>query len=97
MRKSVLINGKKILDKISLYTYLHEQFNFAYPIGNNLDGLWDVLSHNQSLKRITIIHSSVLKNNLNEYAISFLELLSSLQEKRNIELIIYEGKRNETN
>lgn len=96
MKKSVLINGKKIKDKQSLYTYLYKQLNFAYPIGNNLDALWDVLSHNQMLKKITIIHSNVLKDNLNEYALSLLDLLRSLQEKRNIELIIYEGKRNET-
>lgn len=96
MYKSVLINGKKVSDKTSLYIYLSKQFNFAYPVGHNLDALWDVLSHHQTLKKITIIHSDVLKDNLNDYALSLLDLFSSLQEKRNIELVIYEGKRNET-
>jgi len=96
MKKRVLINGKKIIDKTSLYAYLHQQFNFPYPIGQNLDALWDVLSHNQTLKKITIIHSEVIKHNLNEYADALIDLFKSLQKERNIEIVIYEGKRNET-
>jgi len=96
MKKRVLINGKKIIDKTSLYAYLHHQFNFPYPIGYNLDALWDVLSHNQSLKKITIIHSEVIKHNLKAYADTLIDLFKSLQKERNIEIVIYEGKRNET-
>ena len=97
MKKSVLINGKRIKNKSDLYPYLEQAFRLSQPIGHNLDALWDTLSHTKTLKKITIIHSNQLSYNLGEYAKSLLDLFNSLKTKSNIELIIYKGKRNETN
>lgn len=97
MKKSILINGKKIKTKIELYTYLESQFSLPTPMGHNLDALWDVLSHNQSIQKITFIHTKEFKQNLSEYADSFIELLQEIQLKRNIEIKLFEGKRNENN
>jgi len=97
MKKSVLINGNRIKNKSDLYPYLEQAFKLTNPIGHNLDALWDTLSYTKTLKKITIIHSNQLINNLDDYAQSLLDLFNTLKTKRNIELIIYKGKRNETN
>lgn len=96
MKKSVLINGKHINDKSDLYPYLEHVFKLTQPIGHNLDALWDTLSHNQTLKKITFIHYDQIENNLGDYSQSLLDLFNSLKSERNLELQVYKGKRNET-
>lgn len=97
MKKSVLINGNRIKNKYDLFPYLEQVFKLSQPMGHNLDALWDTLSHTKTLNKITIIHSNQLMNNLGDYAQSLLDVFNTLKTKRNIELIIYRGKRNETN
>lgn len=96
MRKTILINGNKIKNKTDLYNNLEKQLNLSYPMGHNLDALWDVLSHNHSLKKITIIHLNQLSCNLGDYTQSLIKTLIAIQDKNNLKLDIYEGKRNET-
>ena len=97
MKKRVLINGNKIISKSELYPYLEQAFKLSYPIGHNLDALWDTLSTTKTLQKITIIHSNKLSDNLGEYAQSLFDLFNTLKTKRNIEIKIYKGRRNETN
>ncbi len=95
MKKTILINGNKIKSKTDLYSNIKHQLKLPSPMGHNLDALWDVLSHNHSLKKITIIHLNQLHFNLGDYTQSLIKTLSALQEKNNLQLDIYEGKRNE--
>jgi ribonuclease inhibitor len=97
MKRKILVNGKKILNKSELHDYLAKQFNLPSHYGRNLDALWDGLSTNKNLKKITVIHANYIDRTLKEYGVSLLKLFKDLSEINNIELLIYkEGRKNET-
>lgn len=97
MKKSVLINGKMISNRNDLYQYLQKKFNYPESTGHNLDALWDVLSYSKSLKKITLIHTQELRLKLGDYAQSLIDLFMELNHKNQIQLIIFEGKRDGIN
>lgn len=97
MLKRILINGKKIQNRDQLHIYLKTQFNLPDYYGNNLDGLWDCLSHNQTIKKITLINSNHLNYILGEYGRLLINVFIDLQSKHSIEFIMYpEGRKYET-
>lgn len=97
MKRRVLINGKKIQSREQLHLYLKTQFNLPDYYGNNLDALWDYLSHNKSIEKITLINSIYLFNILGEYGQLLMNVFIDLQNKNSIELLIYpEGRKYET-
>ena len=89
-------NGNKIKSKTDLYSNIKHQLKLPSPMGHNLDALWDSLSHRKSIKKITIIHADHLSIILGKYSESLIQLFKDLSEKNEIELIIYSGKRNES-
>ena len=97
MKRRILLNGKKIQNREQLHLYLKTQFNLPDYYGNNLDALWDCLSHNQSIKKITLINSDYLNKVLGEYGQLLINVFIDLQNKHSIELLIYpEGRKYET-
>jgi len=97
MKRKILVNGKKIQDKSGLHDYLIKQFNLPSYYGRNLDALWDVLSTNKNLKKITVIHAGYLDTNLGDYSKSLLNLFKELSAINGVELLIFkEGRKNET-
>lgn len=96
MKRRILLNGKKIQNREQLHLYLKTQFNLPDYYGNNLDALWDCLSHNKSIKKITLINSIYLHNILGEYGQLLMNVFIDLQNKHSIELLIYpEGRKYE--
>jgi len=97
MKRKILVNGRKIQDKSELHDYLIKQFNLPLYYGRNLDALWDVLSTNKNLKKITVIHTSYLDKILGDYSKSLLNLFKELSAINDVELLIFnEGRKNET-
>lgn len=95
MKRKILVNGKKIQNNRELHDYLIKQFNLPLYYGRNLDALWDVLSTNKNLVKITVIHASYLDRILGEYNNSLLNLFKELSVINNVELLIYkEGRKN---
>jgi len=97
MKKSYLINGKKIKDRKQVHEYLRSVFNLPDYYGRNLDALWDCLSSDSTIKKITIIHTNDLKNTLGDYSTSLMNVFIDLTKKKSLELNIYSnGRKNET-
>ncbi len=97
MKKRILINGKKILNHDQLHLYLKHQFNLPEYYGNNLDALWDVLSHNKNIEKITVLYTDSLKQVLGNYGETFINLLKDLRTLNSIELCLFnEGRNNKT-
>jgi ribonuclease inhibitor len=97
MKRKILVNGKKIQDKSELHDYLIKQFSLPSHYGRNLDALWDVLSTNRNLKKITVIHASYLDKILGDYSKSLLNIFKELSAINDVELLIFkEGRKNET-
>jgi ribonuclease inhibitor len=97
MKRKILVNGRKIQDKSDLHDYLIKQFNLPSYYGRNLDALWDVLSSNRILKKITVIHTNYLDTILGDYSKSLLNLFKELSAINDVELLIYnESRKNET-
>lgn len=95
MKRKILVNGKKIQNNRELHDYLIKQFSLPLYYGRNLDALWDVLSTNKNLVKITVIHASYLDRILGEYSNSLLTLFKELSVINNVELLIYkEGRKN---
>jgi len=98
MKRSYLINGKKVVSKKQLHEYLIQVFNLPDYYGKNLDALWDCLSADNTIKKITIIHTDTLVNTLGDYSTSLFQLFNDLNKKKSIDLHIHsKGRKNETN
>jgi len=93
MKKSYLINGKKVVSKKQLHEYLTHIFKLPDYYGKNLDALWDCLSTDNKIKKITIIHTDTLVNTLGDYSTSLFQLLNDLSKKKSIELNLYTNGR----
>lgn len=98
MKQSYLINGKRVVNKTQLHDYLIQVFMLPEYYGRNLDALWDCLSTDSAMKKITIIHTESLVNALGDYSKSLIQLFDDLSKKRSIEIHLHtKGRKNETN
>ncbi|MDD2681906.1 MAG: barstar family protein [Bacilli bacterium] len=86
----ILLDGKKIINKKTLYLTLKDQINCDEFYGNNLDALWEVLSSVEEEIKIIINNQQDLINNLGEYADLLLELFHDLKDVN--ELVFIEVK-----
>ena len=71
----VIIDGRKITDKMMLHAYLKEQCQFPDYYGNNLDALYDVLTERSEPLEIKVEFAEELKEILCGYGEAFLETL----------------------
>lgn len=76
----ILLDGKQVINKQTLFLTLKEQINSDEFYGDNLDALWDVLSSTEEKIFVTILHQEDLKNNLGEYAELLIELFHDLKD-----------------
>lgn len=71
----VIIDGRKITDKVILHKYLKEQCGFPEYYGNNLDALYDVLTERSEPLEIKVEYAEELKEILCGYGEAFIETL----------------------
>ena len=71
----VIIDGRKITDKLELHAYMKEQCQFPDYYGNNLDALYDVLTERSEPLEIKVEYAEELKEILCGYGEAFLETL----------------------
>lgn len=71
----VVLDGRKITDKIVLHKYLKEQCGFPDYYGNNLDALYDVLTDRTEPLEIRLEYAEELKEVLCGYGEAFIETL----------------------
>lgn len=71
----VVLDGRKMTDKITLHTYLKEQCRFPDYYGNNLDALYDVLTDREEMLEIHLEYAEELKEVLCGYGEAFIETL----------------------
>lgn len=74
----IILDGKKIFDKKSLYNVFKNQFTDLY--GENLDALWDVLSYYTDKVKVVIINLNDLKYNLGNYIDQLMNLFNDLSK-----------------
>ena len=85
----VIIDGRKITDKLELHAYMKEQCQFPDYYGNNLDALYDVLTERSEPLEIKVEYAEELKEILCGYGEAFLETLQDAaaeNEKITIEI-----------
>ena len=71
----VILDGRKMTDKITLHKYLKEQCGFPDYYGNNLDALYDVLTDREEPLEIQLQYAEELKEILCGYGEAFIETL----------------------
>ena len=71
----VVLDGRKMTDKVTLHAYLKEECKFPEYYGNNLDALYDVLTDREEPLEIRVEHAEELKELLCGYGEAFLETL----------------------
>ena len=76
----VIIDGRKMTDKVTLHNYLKEQCKFPDYYGNNLDALYDVLTDREEPLEIQLEYAEELKELLCGYGEAFIETLQDAAE-----------------
>lgn len=71
----VIIEGKHITDKETLWKELHKSMKLPEYFGNNLDALADVLSEQNEKIQVKISDVQDIEENLGNYGKSFLKIL----------------------
>ena len=71
----VVLDGRKMTDKITLHQYLKEQCKFPEYYGNNLDALYDVLTDREEPLEIQLLHADEMQQVLCGYGEAFIETL----------------------
>lgn len=71
----VVLDGRKMTDKMTLHNYLKEQCKFPEYYGNNLDALYDVLTDREEPLEIRLEYAEELKEILCGYGEAFIETL----------------------
>ncbi len=85
----VVLDGRKMTDKMTLHNYLREQCGFPEYYGNNLDALYDVLTDREEPLEIRLEHAEELKEILCGYGEAFIETLEDAAASgRNFSLVI---------
>jgi ribonuclease inhibitor len=79
--KEIRLNGAKMLDKASTHAYLKQKLDLPDYYGENLDALWDCLSTDFSLKKITIYKPAAIIEHLGSYGGSIIKLLEQAAEE----------------
>jgi ribonuclease inhibitor len=87
--KEIRLNGEKMLDKASTHAYLKEKLALPNYYGENLDALWDCLTGDLSLKKITIYKPEAIIEHLGSYGESIINLFEqAAEENENIKVNI---------
>lgn len=90
----VIIDGRKITDKLELHAYMKEQCQFPDYYGNNLDALYDVLTERTEPLEICIEYAEELKERLCGYGEAFLEMLQDVSANGGNIRVVIMGENN---
>ena len=63
----VFLDCNKMTSKSEAHKYIKKKLNLPDYYGNNLDGLWDILSTKSKMISIFLLHEEKLYENLGEY------------------------------
>lgn len=94
MRKRVTLSGNKMTSKEALHTYLAKKLAFPAYYGKNLDALHDCLCERSTPLHITVTYTDRLKENLEDYGETFLQVLKdAAEDNERISLSVYTERR----
>lgn len=92
--QEIRLNGDKMLDKATTHAYLKEKLTLPDHYGENLDALWDCLSTDLSLKKITIYKPAALIENLGTYGESIIEIFQEVANENQYTQVEIENETN---
>lgn len=88
--KTLIIDGKQMKSKTSLYLHLIRVLSLPNYFGNNLDALWDVLTEEDELTEIVFLNTDQAKKHLGQYGVKLIGLLEKLErENKNYRVVFY--------
>ncbi len=82
----IIIEGRNIVNKETLWEEMHRNMQLPKYFGNNLDALADVLSEQKEKMQIEIIDAKMIEENLGNYGSKFLKVLEQfciVRKKKN--------------
>lgn len=85
------LDGRQLTDRQLLHEVIARQLQFPDYYGENLDGLWDLLSSWNEPLQIVVEHSGALIGNLGSYGEAVLQLLQDAQEENSVIQVVYES------
>ena len=90
----VMLDGKKMINKISTHKYIRRILKTPEYYGENLDALWDVLGTCDRKIEINLINTEDLIENLGDYGESLINVFQDAEnENENIILKLYERNK----
>lgn len=73
--EETILNGERMIDQKQTHQYLQRKLKLPEIYGNNLDALWDHLSTEDKKKKIIIINTESITENMGFYGESLIHLL----------------------
>lgn len=83
--EKVYLNGKKMIIREKTHKYLKRKLSLGNIYGENLDGLWDIISERKDKIKVIIYNSSDILINQGNYGKSLLRVF---KDSKNIDLIL---------
>ncbi|MBC8587023.1 barstar family protein [Paratissierella segnis] len=81
----ILLNGKRMTNKVKAHRYLKRKLKFPDYYGENLDALWDELSTIAEPTDIKFINKDILIENLGTYGEEIIRtFVDAAEENKNI-------------
>lgn len=81
----ILLNGKKMTDKVKAHEYLKRKLKLPDYYGENLDALWDILSTSSEPIEIKFINEDALTKKLGTYGGEIIQVfIDATEENKNI-------------
>ncbi|MFP5528535.1 barstar family protein [Peptococcus simiae] len=85
----IIIDGREMLDRDTIHTYLKEKFTLSAHYGENLDALWDELSERGGLA-LVFLHADEMVDALGPYGNALLALFRDLVQENPNNRLFYE-------
>lgn len=91
---TILLNGREMTNKKDAHLYIKRKLDLPDYYGENLDGLWDLLTTVSGSMKIVIFNKKSIIENLGEYGHSLINIFQeSAAENKNIEFKITDIRR----
>ncbi|SFH76056.1 barstar family protein [Pisciglobus halotolerans] len=89
--KIILLDGREMTDRNTLHTYLKEKLFLPDYYGKNLDALYDCLTSDFSEKKILLVHTTEMQENLGNGGQALLNVFKTAAKENQALHIIIEG------
>lgn len=77
----IILNGDKMKTKDIAHEYIKYRFKFPDYYGENLDGLWDILSTYNDEIEIELIYKDSLIKYLNQYGEELIKVFQDVESE----------------